>query len=153
MITAKNSATRNPLDTNLVVARFGDVSNPSVGVVTTLIVDSKETHMDTTSRKHGNLEFCIDGRSAPWLWSHRGHQIDIGLNVTLGLAWESLDTPNDSLLFWFVLCSAKRMLDFRLCRVLGHRYLDDDMSGKQLVREISNHFQVDRDPVENGLNN
>lgn len=89
--------------------------------------------MDTTGGEHGNLKFCTNGWSTPRFGTNRGHQIDIGGNVTFGLARESLDTPDNGLLFWFVLGSSKRMLDLGLGSILGYRDFNHDMGGKELI--------------------
>ena len=112
-------------------------------MVSRLVVDTKETNVNPTRCKHGNLEFGIDGGSTPWLGANRGHQIDVCLNVAFGLARESLNTPHNCLLFGFVLGAAKGMLDLGLGRVFGNRYLNDDVGCKELIREIGNHLEVD----------
>ena len=108
---------RGTLDTNLVVASLGNVPYPSVGVVSRLVIDSQKADMDTTRGEHGHLKVGTNGWSAPWLRPHGGHQIHIGRNVALGLSGETLDPPNNGLLFWFVLGTAKRVLDLGFGRV------------------------------------
>lgn len=43
----KNRSTHN-LNTDLITPRLGNVSDPSVGVVSRLVVDAKETNVDAT---------------------------------------------------------------------------------------------------------
>ena len=99
--------------------------------------------MDAARCKHRNLKFGIDGRSAPWLGAYRGHQVHIRLDVTFGLSGETLHTPYNGLLFWFILGTAKGMLDLCLGSVFGDWYLDHNVGSKQLIREISNHREID----------
>ena len=113
-------------------------------MVTTFVIYPKEADVDSTGCKHGHLELGTDWRTAPGLGANRRHEFDIGLNVTLGLAGEALDTPHNGLLFRFILGTAKGMLDLGLGSVLGHWNLDDDVCGKQLVRKVGNDLQVDR---------
>ena len=132
------------LDTDLITSRLGNVSNPSVGVVSRLVVDAKETNMNAARCEHWNLELGIDGRSAPRLGADRWHQIHVRLDVAFGLARKALDAPDNRLLFGLVLGAAKGMLDLGLGRVFGDGYLDDDVGRKELIREIGNHLEVDR---------
>jgi len=99
--------------------------------------------VDPTRREHWNLKLGIDGWSAPWLGTNRGHQIHVRLNMALRLAREALDTPHNRLLFGFVLGTAKRVLDLGLGGVFGDGYLDHDVGRKELVREIGNDLEVD----------
>ena len=60
------------------------------------------------------------------------------------LAREAFDTPDNRLLFGFVLGAAKGVLDLGLGSVFGDGYLDHDVGRKELIREIGNHLEVDR---------
>jgi hypothetical protein len=131
------------LDSNLVVSGLGDVTDPSVGVVTRFIIDTQKSYMHSTCSEHGYLEFCVDRRSAPRLRSDGWHQINFCLNVTLGLSREALHTPYDSLLLWFVLGATERILDLGLCGILGYRDLDHDMSSEKLIRKVCNNLKID----------
>jgi hypothetical protein len=131
------------LNTNLIVSSLGNVSDPSLSVVTRLVVHSQESNMHTTGGKHGNLELHINGRSVPWLGADRGHEVDFGINMTLGLSGEPLDTPHNRLLFWFVLGSSKQSLDLGLGSILGDRNLDDNVGCKELVRKVGNDLEID----------
>lgn len=102
--------------------------------------------MNSTGCKHGNLEFCTNGWSIPRLGSGCRHQINICLNVTFGLSWESLSTPDNRLLFWFILCTTKVILDLCLGCVLWNWNLDHHVGCKQLIRKVGNNFQVDGNP-------
>ena len=63
--------------------------------------------------------------------------------MTLGLAREALDTPDNCLLFGFVLGTTKRVLDLGLGGVFGNGYLDHHVGRKELIREIGNNLEVD----------
>lgn len=99
--------------------------------------------MYTTGSEHWNLEFRTNGWPTPWFRADGGHQVDVGRNVTFRLSGESLDTPYNGLLFRFILGTAKRMFDFSLGSIFGHWDLDDDMSCKQLIREVCHYFEID----------
>lgn len=102
--------------------------------------------MHSTGSEHRYLEFHIDGRPAPRLGSNRWHEVDFGTDVAFCLAGKSLDTPHNGLLFGFILGSAERMLDLGFRRILWYRDLQHHVSGIQLIREIRNDLEVDRDP-------
>mmetsp|Transcript_12864 Transcript_12864/g.21348 ORF Transcript_12864/g.21348 Transcript_12864/m.21348 type:complete len:341 (+) Transcript_12864:43-1065(+) len=131
------------LDTNLIVTSLGNVSHPSLRMVSRLVVHSQESNVHTTCCKHGNLELHIDGRSVPWLRTDRGHEVDFGIDVTLCLSWETLDTPYNSLLFGFVFGSSKQGLDLGLGSILGDGDLDHNVSRKELVRKVGNDLEID----------
>lgn len=105
--------------------------------------------MHTTCSEHRNLEFGTDWRSAPWFWSNCRHQVDLRLDVAFCLSRKSLYSPHDSLLFGLIFGAAKRILNLCLGGILRDGYLDDDVSGKQLIRKIGNHFKIDRHPENN----
>ena len=100
--------------------------------------------MDPTRRKHWNLELGIDGRSAPWFGANRRHQVHVRLNVAFRLTREALDTPYNRLLFGFVFGTAKGMLDLGLGGVFGDGYLDHNVGRKELIREVGNDLEIDR---------
>ena len=104
--------------------------------------------MDPTGGEHGDLELNIYGRTTPWFRSHRRHKVYLRIDMTLGLSSESLDTPNNRLLLRFVFGSSKRVLDLGLGRVLRYGYLENDVRGVQLIREVGNHLQVDGHPAK-----
>jgi hypothetical protein len=141
----------NTLDTNLIAPCLRDVSDPSIGVVSRLVVDTKKTNMDTARCKHWNLKFGIDGRSTPWLGAYCRHQVHIRLNGTFGLPGETLHTPYNCLLFWFILGTTEGMLDLCLCSVFWDWYLDYNVGSKQLIREISNHRDIDGNSGREGV--
>ncbi len=100
--------------------------------------------MNTTCRKHWYLKFGADRGAAPWFWAHRLHEINFSLDVAFVLAGETLDTPNNGMLFWLVLSAAERMLDLCLSSVLWHGNLNNHMRRKELVGKVGNHFEIDR---------
>lgn len=63
--------------------------------------------------------------------------------MALGLAREALDTPDDRLLFGFVLGTAKGVLDLGLGGVFRNGYLDHHVGCKELIREVGNNLEVD----------
>ena len=134
----------NVLNTNLIVSGLCNVPHPPIGMIAGLVVNTKEADVDSTGSKHGNLKFSVDRRSAPWFRPDCWHQIHVCLDVAFCLTGKALDPPHNSLLFWFVLGSAKRVLNFRFRRILGHGDLDDNVSSKQLVRKIRDDLQIDR---------
>lgn len=103
--------------------------------------------MNAAGSKHGNLKFHINGRTTPRLWTDRWHEFHFGINVALGLSWEALDSPHNSLLLWLVLGSAKERLNLGLGCILGNGNLNDDVSGKELIGKVCNDLEVDGDPV------
>jgi hypothetical protein len=141
-----NLKTETTLNTNLVVASLCNVSYPSIGVVSRLVVYTKETNVDSAGGEHRHLKFNIDRRTTPRFGSNRGHEVNFGANMAFGLSSKALDTPNNRLLFWFVLGSTKGMLNLGLGRVFGYGHLENNVSGVQLIREIGNHLQVNRNP-------
>ena len=86
--------------------------------------------MNPTGRKHWHLEFRVDRRSTPRLWSNRRHKVYICLNMALGLSGEPLDSPNNRLLLWLVLGTPKGVFNLCLGSVLRYRNLDDYMGSK-----------------------
>ena len=99
--------------------------------------------MNAAGSEHGDLELGVDWRSTPWLGARRGHQVNVCVDVAFSLSGKSLYTPDNSLLFWLVLGTAKRMFDLCFCGVLWDRYLDDNVGSKELVREIGNYLEID----------
>lgn len=63
--------------------------------------------------------------------------------MALGLAREALDTPDNRLLFGFVLGTTEGVLDLGLGGIFGNRYLDHHVGRKELVRESGNYLEVD----------
>ena len=63
--------------------------------------------------------------------------------MALGLAREALDTPDNRLLFGFVLGATERVLDLGLGSIFGNGYLDHHVGRKELIREIGNNLEVD----------
>lgn len=80
-------APKGHLNSDLITSSLGNVSHPSVGVVSRFVVHSKETNVNSAGGKHRNLKFGTDGWSIPWLGPCGWHQIHVCLNVPLGLAW------------------------------------------------------------------
>lgn len=134
------------LNTDLVTASLGNVSDPSIGVVARLVINSKESNVHSTGSEHGNLELGTNRWAAPRLGAHSGHQLHVRLNMALGLSWESLDTPYNRLLLWFVLGTSKGMLDLGLGCILRYRNFDYHVSRKELIRKVCNNLEIDRNP-------
>mmetsp|Transcript_2259 Transcript_2259/g.4842 ORF Transcript_2259/g.4842 Transcript_2259/m.4842 type:complete len:263 (-) Transcript_2259:731-1519(-) len=134
---------RNLLDSNLIIPSLCNVPDPSTRVVPRLIEDTKKANMDTTGGKHRNLELGVNRRPTPRLGAHRRHQVNIRMDVALRFTGKTLDTPYNRLLFWFVLCATKGVLNLCLCGILWDRYFDNNVCSKELIREISNHLHID----------
>jgi hypothetical protein len=135
------------LDSDLVVSSLGNVSDPTIRVISGLVIDTQKSHMHSTGREHGHLKFGIDWWSTPRLGSNGRHKIYVGLNVTLGLSRETFYSPYNRLLFWFIFGTSEGMLDFCLSSIFRHWNLDYYMSSKELIRKIGNNLEIDRDPV------
>jgi hypothetical protein len=112
------------LNTDLVVSSLGNVSDPSVGMVARLVIDTQKSNVHSTGSKHWNLELGTNGWATPWLRADGGHQIHVGCNMALSLSRESFDTPYNSLFLGFVLGASKGMLDLCLGSILWHRNFD-----------------------------
>lgn len=141
----------NSLNTDLVVASFRNVTNPTICMVPGLVIDSQKANMNSTGCKHRYLKFHIDRWSAPRLGTHRWHEVNFCANVTLGLTGKTLDAPDNGLLLGFVLRAPKIVLDLGLGSILWHGNLYHHMSGVQLIREIGNNLQIDGNPVNNQI--
>mmetsp|Transcript_54225 Transcript_54225/g.80904 ORF Transcript_54225/g.80904 Transcript_54225/m.80904 type:complete len:279 (-) Transcript_54225:552-1388(-) len=130
------------LDTDLVRSSFRNVTDPSLRMVSGLVVDTQKAHMDPTCSEHRNLKLGVDRGTTPRLGANRRHQVNFCVNVALRLSRESLDTPNDGLLLWFVLGPTKECLNLGPGCILRNRNLDDDMGGKQLIRKVGDDLEV-----------
>jgi hypothetical protein len=134
------------LDTNLIASCLGDVSHPSICVVTRLIVDAEETNVNSASCEHGYLKLYIDWWSTPSLGPGRRHQIDISRKHTLRLSGEALHPPNDGLLLGLVLGPSERVLNLCLGSILRNGDLDHNVRRKQLIGKVGNDLEIDRYP-------
>ena len=135
------------LNTDLVIASLGNVTDPTICVVPRFVIDSQKADMHSTGRKHRYLEFHIDGRSAPRLGANCWHKVDFCTNLTFSFSSKPLDTPDNGLLLGFVLGSPERLLDLGLGGIFWDGNLYHDMRGIQLIREISNNLEVDGHPA------
>jgi len=143
---------RTLLDTNLIVSSLRNVTNPSVRMVARLVVDTQKADMHSTGREHWYLKFDINGRSAPWFRADSRHEVNFGTDLTFRLAGKSLDTPNNGLLFRFVLGTAKRLLNLGLGSILWYGNLQHHVCGVQLIGKVCNNLEVDCDPINKESN-
>lgn len=103
--------------------------------------------MHATRSKHRNLKLNPNRRSDPWFGPHGRHEVNFCVNVALSLTRETLDAPDNGLLFRFIFGSAKESLDFGLRSILRNRNLDDNVSSKQLIREIGDDLEINGNSV------
>jgi hypothetical protein len=54
-------------------------------------------------------------------------------------------------LFGFILGATKECLNLGLGSILGNGNLNDNVSGKELIGKVGNHFEIDGDPEEKKL--
>ncbi len=107
--------------------------------------------MNTTGSKHWYLEFHIDWWTTPCLGSNSRHEFYFSINVAFCLSGETLDAPHNGLLFGFILGATKECLNLGLGSILGNGNLNDNVSGKELIGKVGNHFEIDGDPEEKKL--
>ena len=82
-----------------VVTRFWDVSDPFLGLVSTLFLYSQVPNTQTTSSEHWHLEFHSYWRFLPSLLVFRWDQVSHSCQDVLLVSLELLDTPHNA---WFV---------------------------------------------------
>lgn len=137
------STKKNHLNTNLIPSRFGDVPNPSICMITTLIVHSQKPYMHTRGCKHGHLKLHIDRWTNPCLGTNCTDQFQVNCEHALSFAGEAFDSPYNSILFWFVFSTSKGVFDFGFRCVFRNRDFDYYMGSKELFGEVGDYFEID----------
>lgn len=130
------------LYSHLVGASTGDIAHPSVGVVSSLIIDTQESNVHPACCEHGDLELDLDGGAAPCLLPDTGREGHIRVEDGLCAPSETLDAPNNSTLLGLILCSSNSNLDGAPGRVGRDRNLDNYVRREELVAELCDALQV-----------
>lgn len=102
-----NRTNNTHLNTNLIASSLGNVPNPTICMIPTLIIHSQKPHMNSRSRKHRYLKLNVDRWSNPCFRTDSSHQLQIDCQHAFGLSRESFDSPYNCILFRLVFGTSK----------------------------------------------